>query len=267
GIGKAIALRFAQEGARVALNDINDESLKEAAREIQKIGREKTICKKADVSKSEEVEELTQYMVEKLGVIDILVNNAAISRIIPFLDTSEKLWDRIMEVNLKGAFLCCKAVIPGMIKKGGGKIINMSSQSGKRGSAWHAAYCVSKFGIIGLTQSLALELAPYKINVNAVCPGVVFTPLWEEQASKEKELHSLRNLAYSKTEELERSSKIALEKAAAQGAGIIEDNDKIMTCSYSSTIKEVFRIAHRCEKDVRVWISESKHKDKSYGKL
>ncbi|MQY69979.1 MAG: hypothetical protein GH145_03830 [Firmicutes bacterium] len=87
------------------------------------------------------------------------------------------------------------------------------------------------------------------------------------QASKEKELHSLRNLAYSKTEELERSSKIALEKAAAQGAGIIEDNDKIMTCSYSSTIKEVFRIAHRCEKDVRVWISESKHKDKSYGKI
>ncbi|GAG90334.1 unnamed protein product, partial [marine sediment metagenome] len=124
-----------------------------------------------------------QYVVKKLGVIDILVNNAAISRIIPFLDTSEKLWDRIMEVNLKGAFLCCKAVIPGMIKKGGGKIINMSSQSGKRGSAWHAAYCVSKFGIIGLTQSLALELAPYKINVNAVCPGVVFTPLWEEQAS------------------------------------------------------------------------------------
>jgi len=183
GIGKAIALKFAQEGARVALNDINDESLKEAAREIQEVGREKVVYRKADISKSEEVEELTQYMVEKLGVIDILVNNAAISRIISFLDTSERLWDRIMEVNLKGAFLCCKAVIPGMIKKEKGKIINMSSQSGKRGSTWHAAYCVSKFGIIGLTQSLALELAPYKINVNAVCPGVVFTPLWEEQAA------------------------------------------------------------------------------------
>jgi len=87
------------------------------------------------------------------------------------------------------------------------------------------------------------------------------------QASKEKELDSLRNLAYSKTEELERSSKISLEKAAAHGAGIIEDNDKIMTCSYSSTIKEVFRIAHRCEKHVWVWILESKHKDKSYGKI
>jgi len=87
------------------------------------------------------------------------------------------------------------------------------------------------------------------------------------QASKEKELDSLRNLSYSKTEELGRSSKISLEKAAAQGAGIIEDNDRIMTCSYSSTIKEVFRIAHRCEKHVRVWVLESKHKDKPYGRM
>jgi len=183
GIGKAIALRFAQEGAKVALNDINQENLKEAAKEIQKVSRGEVVYKKADVSKNKEVEELTQYVVEKLGVIEILVNNAAISRIIPFLDTSEELWDRTMEVNLKGAFLCCKAVIPGMIEKGGGKIINISSQSGKRGSKWHAAYCTSKFGIIGFTQSLALELASYKINVNAVCPGVVFTPLWEEHAA------------------------------------------------------------------------------------
>lgn len=183
GIGKAIALRFAQEGAKIALNDINKEILEDTAREIKKVSRERVIYKRADISKSKEVEELTQYVTEELGVIDILINNAAISRIVPFLDTSEKLWDRTMEVNLKGAFLCCQAVIPGMIKKRKGKIINMSSQSGKRGSKWHAAYCVSKFGIIGLTQSLALELAPYRINVNAVCPGVVFTSLWEEQAA------------------------------------------------------------------------------------
>lgn len=183
GIGKAIALRFAQEGAKIALNDINKESLQDTAREIKKVSRERVVYERADISKSKEVKELTQYVTEELGVIDILINNAAISRIVPFLDTSEKLWDRTMEVNLKGAFLCCQAVVPGMIKKGKGKIINMSSQSGKRGSKWHAAYCVSKFGIIGLTQSLALELAPYRINVNAVCPGVVFTPLWEEQAA------------------------------------------------------------------------------------
>lgn len=183
GIGKAIALKFAQEGASVVLNDINEENLQKTAKEIQKVSEEKVIYKKADISKSKEVEELTQYVEERLGVVDILVNNAAVSRIIPFLDTSEELWDRIMEVNLKGAFLCCKAIIPGMIKKGGGKIVNISSQSGKRGSKWHAAYCASKFGIIGLTQSLALEFAPYKINVNAVCPGVVFTSLWEEHAA------------------------------------------------------------------------------------
>ncbi len=183
GIGKSIALRFAQEGARIALNDINEESLKETAREIEKIGRERVIHKSADISKGKQVKALTQYVRQKLGVIDILVNNAAISRIVPFLDTSEKLWDRTMEVNLKGTFLCCQAVIPGMIEKKSGKIISMSSQSGKRGSIWHAAYCVSKFGIIGLTQSLALEFAPYRINVNAVCPGVIFTPLWEEHAA------------------------------------------------------------------------------------
>lgn len=183
GIGKTIALRFAQEGAKIALNDINKESLEDTAREIKKVSRERVIYKRADISKSKEVKELAQYVTEELGVIDILINNAAISQIVSFLDTSEKLWDRTMEVNLKGAFLCCQAVIPGMIKKGKGKIINMSSQSGKRGSKWHAAYCVSKFGIIGLTQSLALELAPYRINVNAVCPGVVFTSLWEEQAA------------------------------------------------------------------------------------
>lgn len=183
GIGKTIALRFAQEGAKIALNDINKESLEDTAREIKKVSRERVIYKRADISKSKEVKELAQYVTEELGVIDILINNAAISQIVSFLDTSEKLWDRTMEVNLKGAFLCCQAVIPGMIKKGKGKIINMSSQSGKRGSKWHTAYCVSKFGIIGLTQSLALELAPYRINVNAVCPGVVFTSLWEEQAA------------------------------------------------------------------------------------
>lgn len=183
GIGKTIALRFAQQGAKIALNDINKESLEDTAREIKKVSRERVIYKRADISKSKEVEELAQYVTEELGVIDILINNAAISQIVSFLDTSEKLWDRTMEVNLKGAFLCCQAVIPGMIKKRKGKIINMSSQSGKRGSKWHAAYCVSKFGIIGLTQSLALELAPYRINVNAVCPGVVFTSLWEEHAA------------------------------------------------------------------------------------
>lgn len=179
GIGKAIALRFSQAGATIALNDIHPDELKKTLGEIERMGGE-GIYVKADVSKSREVKEMVDYVVDKLGVVDILVNNAAVTKIVPFLETTEELWDRTLEINLKGAFLCARAVIPGMIKKGGGKIINMSSQSGQRGSPWHIAYSVSKFGIIGLTQCLAVEFGPYNIKVNALCPGVVWTSAWEE---------------------------------------------------------------------------------------
>jgi len=181
GIGRSIALKFAGEGAAIAVTDIRGETLKETAEEIEGKGGQ-VVFRQADVTISGQISELVNYVAQKMGVIDILVNNAGISKITPFLETTEELWDRTMQVNLKSMFLCCQAVIPGMIKKGEGKIINMSSQSGKRGSIWHAAYCVSKFGVIGLTQSLALEFAPYQINVNALCPGVVPTPVWEEMA-------------------------------------------------------------------------------------
>lgn len=179
GIGKAIALRFAQAGAKIALNDINLDNLEKAMQEIKQLGGE-GIYIKADVSKRQEVKNMVEYIERELGVVDILVNNAAITKIVPFLETTEELWNRTLDINLKGAFLCAKAVIPGMIKKRGGKIINMSSQSGQRGSPWHIAYSVSKFGIIGLTQCLAVEFGRYNIKVNAICPGVVWTPAWEE---------------------------------------------------------------------------------------
>lgn len=179
GIGKEIALRFSQAGAKVALNDIRVEELKKALEEIKDQGGE-GIYIKADISKSDEVREMVKEVVDKLGVVDILVNNAAVTKIVSFLDTTEELWDRTLEINLKGAFLCTREVIPGMIKKGGGKIINMSSQSGQRGSPWHIAYSVSKFGIIGFTQCLAVEFGSYNIKVNALSPGVVWTPVWEE---------------------------------------------------------------------------------------
>ena len=182
GIGRAIALRFVREGAAVAITDIRGETLKEVAEEIKGKGGQ-AVFQETDVTISEQVNDLVSLVEEKLGEIDILVNNAAVSKILPFLQTTEEIWDKTLRVNLKGTFLCCRAVIPGMIKKGRGKIINMSSQSGKRGSTWHAAYCASKFAVIGLSQSLALEFAPHKINVNALCPGVVDTPLWEEAAA------------------------------------------------------------------------------------
>jgi len=180
GIGRAIALLFAREGAAVAVADIDLAGAGKVAGEII-AARGKALAVKCDIGRQEEVERMVKEAMAQFGSIDILVNNAGISRILPFLETTEKIWDETLDVNLKGTFLSCKAVIPHMLKQKSGKIINMSSQSGKRGSTWYAAYCSSKFGIIGLTQSLALEFAPEGINVNALCPNVVFTPLWEKQ--------------------------------------------------------------------------------------
>jgi sorbitol-6-phosphate 2-dehydrogenase len=124
---------------------------------------------------------MVRKAVTGLGGLDILVNNAAVSRIVPFLEMSEQTWDDILDTNLKGAYLCAQEALRTMAAQRAGVIVNISSQSGKEGNSCYAAYCASKFGLIGLTQSLAREFAPLGIRVNAVCPGVCFTELWEEQ--------------------------------------------------------------------------------------
>ncbi|NPV80341.1 MAG: sorbitol-6-phosphate dehydrogenase [Firmicutes bacterium] len=181
GIGKGIAMRFAREGAKVVVNDIELARATSVAQEIESLGQQ-AMAIKANVSESAEVRQMVEAVEERFGQIDILVNNAGICKPAFITDLSEEIWDQTIAINLKGTFLCSKTVAEVMIRQRHGRIINMSSKSGKQGGLWLAAYSASKFGIIGLTQSLAMDLAPYGITVNAVCPGVVFTPLWDDLA-------------------------------------------------------------------------------------
>lgn len=181
GIGAAIAEAFAREGADVAFLDFNQEKAQELAMMAE--CKYKTKCSGLfiDVSDKESVC-ASFHEVEKLyGGLDIFVNCAGISVIVPMLDCTEEIWDKTIDINLKGTFLCMQSAIRLMKKQNGGAIVCMSSQSGKMGAAQYQAYCASKFGVIGLVQSTALEFSKMGIRVNAVCPGVVRTPMWDKQ--------------------------------------------------------------------------------------
>jgi NAD(P)-dependent dehydrogenase (short-subunit alcohol dehydrogenase family) len=180
GIGAEICRAFSREGARVAVTDVSAEAAGRIAAEIQAAGGQ-SLAWSFDVADQARVEQAAAAIEELLGPLDIWVNNAGISRVVPFLDCSEALWDLVLAVNLKGTFIGCQAAIRRMAPRRRGVVLNMSSQSGQVGNSQYAAYCASKFGVIGLTQSLAQEFAPVGIRVNALCPGVVFTPLWDEQ--------------------------------------------------------------------------------------
>lgn len=172
GIGKGIALRLAEDGADLIIADIDVATAAETVAKIEGLGRRAmAVC--VDVSRKDDVAAMVSQA-RAFGRIDILVNNAGVEHITPLFDISEAEWDRILDINLKGTFLCCQAVARTMAEdQGGGKIINIGSVAGTAPPRREPHYGASKAGVHGLTKQLALELAPYRINVNAVAPGVV----------------------------------------------------------------------------------------------
>jgi 3-oxoacyl-[acyl-carrier protein] reductase len=176
GIGKAIARRYLEEGASVAVCDIREDSLQAAEAELSRYGN--VLSRAADVSSPDSIARFLDAMSERFGDIDILANNAGISPVSPFLDLSVEAWDRTMQVNLRGAFLVAQETARRMANGGkGGVIVNMASTNGLFGEELLAAYNASKGGVVLLTKTMALELAPRQIRVNAVCPGLIRTEL------------------------------------------------------------------------------------------
>ena len=184
GIGQGICLRLAEEGAGVVIFDNNIEKARKTAEEIEKSGG-KALAVKVDVTKSVEVEDAVKQVISKLGRVDILVNNAGISLVSKVVDITEDIWDRVHNVNLRGVFLCCRAVIPHMKERKYGKIVNIASILALRGGTNYAHYGASKAGVVGLTQGMAVELGPHNINVNAVGPGVIDTPMADHDVAPE----------------------------------------------------------------------------------
>jgi NAD(P)-dependent dehydrogenase (short-subunit alcohol dehydrogenase family) len=208
GIGRAIAVAFARAGADIVATDVatggtrneNEEGLEELrigwkgleslAAEIEQLGR-RVHTAVGDVSRAADAERFVAEALARFGQIDVLVNNAAAPhgadrRLL--WEVPEEAWDLVLDVNLKGTFLMSRAVIPHMIARGTGRIINMASVSGKRGTPRRGAYTASKFGVIGLTQAMAQELAPHGITANAICPGSVDTSRRESTSRRERAL-------------------------------------------------------------------------------
>jgi 3-oxoacyl-[acyl-carrier protein] reductase len=178
GIGQATAFALAQKGADLVIGDVDLSGAERTSKKIRELGR-RALAIKVDVSRAEDVANLVNGALQEFGRIDILVNNAGITQPITVLKMTEEDWDRIVRVNMKGTFLCSKAVLPTMIKQGYGRIVSVSSVSAKRGGGIYggAHYSAAKAGILGFAKALAREVASYGITVNSVAPGLIATDI------------------------------------------------------------------------------------------
>lgn len=185
GLGRGIARALAAEGARVAILDLNEAGARETVEAIRGAGGEAQAIR-TDVTARAEVEAAVAEVVRRHGSVDILVNNAGWDRPMPFLETDEAFWDRILAINLKAHFHMVQVVLPHMIRQGRGKVVAIASDAGRVGSSGEAVYSAAKGGVIAFTKTLAREMARHRINVNCVCPGPSETPLFQTEFSAGK---------------------------------------------------------------------------------
>ena len=226
GIGRAIALAFARDGARIAVAGRTIEPLQEVASEIGN-GSIALVC---DVSDPESVTRMFTEIRERFGDPDILVNNAGIAESATLVNTTDELWRRHLAINLSGTFYCTRAALPTMLKNGWGRVINIASIAGKTGAPYIAAYSASKHGVLGLTRSVALEVATSGVTVNAICPGYVDTDMvtrgveritTKTGRSAEEALETLKKMSpQNRLVTAEEVGAVALLLASDEGRGI-----------------------------------------------
>lgn len=187
GIGRATCLALATRGARVAVADINTQGAEQVAEEIRRQDRE-ALAVGMDVTNRAHVAQAVQQVLDRWGRVDVLVNAAGWDRIVPFLESTEDLWDRVININFRGVLNTCHVVLPHMVQRGGGVVVNISSDAGRVGSSGETVYSGAKGAVIAFSKALAREVARHNIRVNVVAPGITDTPLLQQiiQAGNEK---------------------------------------------------------------------------------